>query len=240
MAKKDPAFLFYSDKFIAGVQTMNFEDRGKYITLLALMHQQGRLDYETICFLVGSVSVKLKSKFIIDENGFWYNETLEDEVDKRRKYSESRSENGSKGGRPRKEDKPYGLIYEKHMGNHTINKDISLIKSNKEGICQKMIYSFKNVFPEYYSDSNVDLPATLKIAQHIAKQKGWPESTITNGRMNDIILEWESIIEFTKDHSLYSSFAIQDLEKKWTGVIQAKSSIKAKTAKSKFDKNDFI
>jgi hypothetical protein len=51
---KDPAFLFYSSDFIVGTQTMNWEDRGKYITILALMHQQGRMDDETIRFLVGS------------------------------------------------------------------------------------------------------------------------------------------------------------------------------------------
>jgi hypothetical protein len=49
---KDPAFLFYSQDFIVGVQTMPFEDRGKYITILCQMHQQGRLDEETIRTLV--------------------------------------------------------------------------------------------------------------------------------------------------------------------------------------------
>ena len=65
---KDPAFLFYSQDFIVGVQTMDFEDRGKYITLLAQMHQQGRMDEKTIRFLVGSVSDNLKNKFAIDKN----------------------------------------------------------------------------------------------------------------------------------------------------------------------------
>jgi len=37
---KDPAYLFYSQDFYTGVATMNFEDRGKYISILCLMHQQ--------------------------------------------------------------------------------------------------------------------------------------------------------------------------------------------------------
>jgi len=103
---KDPAFLFYSSDFLTGVMVMSFEDRGKYITLLALMHQQGRMDEETIRLLVGSCSVKLISKFKKDENGFFYNERLELETEKRNKFTQSRKDNGFKGGRPTKKNKP--------------------------------------------------------------------------------------------------------------------------------------
>lgn len=99
---KDPAFLFYSQDWIVGCQTLSFEERGKYITILSQMHQQGRLTEETIRLLVGSVSVSVKSKFQVDEKGFWYNERLELEVEKRRNFTESRKRNGSKGGRPGK------------------------------------------------------------------------------------------------------------------------------------------
>lgn len=111
---KNPAFLFYSQDFIVGVQTLSFEDRGKYITLLCQMHQQGRLDEETICFLVGLPSVKLKAKFSIDEDGFWYNERLEEEVKKRNNFTESRRNNGLQGGRPKE---PIGKHMVNHMGN---------------------------------------------------------------------------------------------------------------------------
>ena len=106
---KDPAFLFYSQDWVVGTQTMSFEDRGKYITILAMMHQQGRFDEETIRLLVGSVSVKLRSKFDIDENGMWFNVKLEKEIEKRRQFTDSRRVNGSLGGRPKTEEKPSGL-----------------------------------------------------------------------------------------------------------------------------------
>ena len=107
---KDPAFLFYSQDFYTGVATLTIEDRGKYITLLCLMHQQGRMTEETIRFLVGSVSVNLKSKFRIDENGFWYNERLEIESEKRAKFTESRRNNGLAGGRPKSHKKAKKVI----------------------------------------------------------------------------------------------------------------------------------
>lgn len=117
---KDPAFLFYSQDFIVGVQTMNFEDRGKYITILSQMHQQGRMDEETIRFMVGSVSDKLRLKFKVDDNGLWYNERLESETEKRNHFTETRRQNGNLGGRPKKEKpigKPNGKPTDNHKGN---------------------------------------------------------------------------------------------------------------------------
>lgn len=145
---KDPAFLFYSDRFISGVQTMNFEDRGKYITILALMHQQGRMDEETIRFLVGNVSDKLKSKFKIDENGMWFNETLESESEKRRKFVESRVLNGSKGGRPKEINKPNAEPNEKLMVNLpvivNVIKDLNIILNTKYSEKSKKTISLIN------------------------------------------------------------------------------------------------
>lgn len=116
---KDPAFLFYSQDFYTGVATLTFEERGKYITILCLMHQQGRMSEETIWFLVGSVSDNLKAKFSIDENGLWYNKRLEEESEKRAKFTESRRNNGLSGGRPKK-TKPYAKPKQNHMQNHMV------------------------------------------------------------------------------------------------------------------------
>ena len=40
---KDPAILFYTGDFITGTLTMTDDQRGKYILLLCLQHQKGRL-----------------------------------------------------------------------------------------------------------------------------------------------------------------------------------------------------
>jgi uncharacterized phage protein (TIGR02220 family) len=131
---KDPAFLFYSQDFIVGTLTMTFEDKGKYITILSLMHQQGRLDEKTISLLVGSISDTLRNKFSIDENGFWFNDRLEQEIEKRTKFIESRINNGIKGGRPKKEHKPNGLASAKLIENENENvNDIISYLNNKTG-----------------------------------------------------------------------------------------------------------
>lgn len=118
---KDPAFLFYSQDFYTGVAVLNWEDRGKFISILCLMHQQGRMSEETIRFLVGSISDNLRSKFSIDEKGLWFNARLELEATKRNAFTESRRNNGEKGGRP-KTKKPKGKATQNHKVNHTDNR----------------------------------------------------------------------------------------------------------------------
>ncbi len=99
---KDPAFLFYSSDFLLGTLVMSFEDKGKYITLLSYMHHNGRINEDTIKLLVGEISDNLKLKFRIDEDGLWYNERLEEEMEKRRKFNSVCQNNGKLGGRPTK------------------------------------------------------------------------------------------------------------------------------------------
>lgn len=138
---KDPAFLFYSSDFLVGTITMDFEDRGKYITILCYMHQNGRVKEETIRLLVGFVSDNLKSKFGIDEDGLWYNNRLEAETEKRSRFIQSRLLNGQKGGRPPKievkKEKPLG--YPKH--NLPINENV--IKDVIEYLNIKAVKNFK-------------------------------------------------------------------------------------------------
>lgn len=134
---KDPAFLFYSKDFYTGVSTLSFEDRGKYISILCIMHQQGRLNEESIRLLVGSVSVKLKEKFLIASDGMWYNARLEEEIQKRNNFVDSRKKNGKMGGRPKPLAKPNGYPNAKPNGkpkdNLPVNGDVNENEINNKG-----------------------------------------------------------------------------------------------------------
>lgn len=118
---KDPAFLFYPSDFLTGTMAMPFEERGKYITLLCFQHQSGRMSEETIRFLVGSFSDMLRLKFSVDENGLFYNDRLEIEIEKRNSFLESRRNNGRLGGRPKNEEKPLGKPNGKPKTNLPVN-----------------------------------------------------------------------------------------------------------------------
>jgi hypothetical protein len=128
---KDPAFLFYSSDFLNGVADLTMEERGQFITLLCLQHQKGTLTDKTIRLSLGSVSVDVLSKFSKDKDGNFFNERLNEEIEKRIQFTESRRNNGSKGGRPKNNTKPLGLAKHNLMEdvNENENEDIIINKS---------------------------------------------------------------------------------------------------------------
>lgn len=75
---------------------MRNEQVGKYIKLLCMQHQQGHLREEDMLEMCGSYDERIFSKFVKDEQGLYYNERMEQEAEKRKKYSESRSNNRKK------------------------------------------------------------------------------------------------------------------------------------------------
>lgn len=147
---KDPAFLFYSSDFLNGVSDLTMEERGQYITLLCLQHQKGAISEKTIRLSVGSVSVDVLAKFEKDAAGNFFNERLVLEMEKRANFTESRRNNGVKGGRPKKERKPNGYPNGKPKQNHmedvneNVNEDI-----NRKGNEKKAHPEFKNCMGVY-------------------------------------------------------------------------------------------
>ena len=84
MAKnKDPAVMFYTADFLVGIQGLTMEERGQYITLLCLQHQQGHLSEKTMLLTVGNLSEDVKAKFLKDENGLYYQLRMDEETEKR-------------------------------------------------------------------------------------------------------------------------------------------------------------
>jgi len=112
---KDPAFLFYPADFLIGTYLMSYEDRGKYITILSIMHQQGSLSEKAITTLIGEFPDELRSKFKVDENGLLYNERLNAECNKRSKYTKGRLKN-------------LGVDMGSHMGDHIENRNRNINK----------------------------------------------------------------------------------------------------------------
>lgn len=75
---------------------MTNEEVGKYIRLLCLQHQKGHLREKDLLSICQQKSEEIFSKFIQDENGNYYNQRLEIEINKRNAYSESRRNNRNK------------------------------------------------------------------------------------------------------------------------------------------------
>lgn len=99
---KDPAVLFYTQDFLVGTMTMSYEQKGKYITLLCLQHQKGKLTLKDLQAILTDEDYEVAEKFIKDTDGFYYNEKLRYEAERRKSYSESRKRN----------------LMKKHMNSH--------------------------------------------------------------------------------------------------------------------------
>ena len=108
---KDPALLFYSGDFLVGTMTMTMEQKGKYITLLCLQHQQGFLTEEDMKEHLEDTDIKVFNKFDKSADGKYYNLRLREEAERRKTYSESRRNNRMKN---------ISKSYVKHMETGTV------------------------------------------------------------------------------------------------------------------------
>lgn len=115
---KDPAINWYFDNWAGGTKGMTRHQKGCYMDLLEAQFYLGPLSLEQVKNILGSDFNQwnfLSRKFETNQNGeLFFNERLEAEKEKRRRYSESRK-NG-KAGRKKSHD----LSHDNHMNNHTV------------------------------------------------------------------------------------------------------------------------
>ncbi len=103
--QKDPAFLMYPQKFISETMFLTMEERGIYITLLCAQHQHGHLTREMfykVCDGVEYDNIILLFKH--DDKGNFYNEFLENEMERRQNYSKRQAELANRRWNNKSED----------------------------------------------------------------------------------------------------------------------------------------
>jgi hypothetical protein len=118
---KDPAFLFYSGDFLVGTALFTEAETGQYIKLLCYMHQGGHISKEDMFNICPNISFKVLAKFKTDKDGLFYNERLDIEVEKRKKYSESRRSNRLKSNISKTHVPSYDVAMSTHMENGNEN-----------------------------------------------------------------------------------------------------------------------
>lgn len=125
---KDPAFLFYPGDYLGGTMGWDFSRHGMYLIMLIYQFNNGHFSLDNAISICGSSFDDIKVKFKLDENGLFFNERLDYEINKRSKYSESRRENIKK----RYEKSTYVehmnntcSTYDLHMENRNENENIN-------------------------------------------------------------------------------------------------------------------
>lgn len=156
---QDPAFLFYTNDFISGTQFFTDEEVGLYIRLLCAQHQHGRLSEKQVKIICKTLDTDVLQKFTKDTDGLYYNIRLENEIEKRKSYSESRS-NNRKGKvnqdvKPKKDKKNTSKTYVKHMENENEDENVYR-KFNHLSISLTEFEKLKNEFTQQKIDSVLD------------------------------------------------------------------------------------
>lgn len=100
----------------------------------------------------------------------------------------------------------YAIENETDLKDRGMGKDLPVVV--KLPIAPQMVQIFKNHFPDYPVDQENDFPACLTIAQKIAKVRGWPEASITNGKQGAVAAQWEKFSIFAAADDWYQTKSI--------------------------------
>lgn len=193
---KDPAVLFYTSDFLSGTITMDYEERGKYITLLCIQHQKGYLTEKDLKLILEDSDIEIFNKFKLAEDGYYYNIKMKECAAARKAYSESRS-NNRKGKTKdminisKSYDKDIINIsksYVKHMetgtGNEDLNKDLTVNK-NRSGNTKNIIDKALDILIDYNSEDKQVINAWAVIEDiggmdEVARIMEWDEDIKQN------------------------------------------------------------
>jgi uncharacterized protein YdaU (DUF1376 family) len=114
---KDPAVLLYTSDFLSGTFTMSDEQVGRYIRLLCLQHQKGKLTEKDMQSICKGYDSDVYEKFDLVD-GYYINKRMYEEAEKRSKFTESRRKNASA----------------KHMPNHMENENENINENRNRNV----------------------------------------------------------------------------------------------------------
>ena len=153
---KDPAFLFYPGDWLGGTLGMTFEEKGAYMEMLMVQFNRGHMESRMGTQVVGQVWERIKHKFKIDSDGLYFNERLEIEINKRKKFVSSRLNNINGKNTTSHMDNHM----ESHMDDHTtsrmedINRNRNRVKdTTKKGAKKKFVKPTLEDFTAYFIEN---------------------------------------------------------------------------------------
>ena len=197
---KDPAFLFYFQDFMYGTRRFTREERGIYIELIC---EQADSANGSICKrafeeILGGDHPRITEKFDLDDNGY-YNETLRDHLDKRRKYTNSRKNNmkGHNQHTKRSYERSYDQKMTSHMENVNENVNEDVIVKRK---CKK-----KEKYAEYVSMQKENYETLVeKYGEELTKKMIYVLDNYKGSTGKSYKDDYRAILSWVKDKVLES------------------------------------
>jgi hypothetical protein len=224
---KDPAFLFYTSDFLVGTITMTNEQVGKYIRLLCLQHQKGRLTEQDFDHFQAKNDNAILQKFI-SEDGSYYNERLYQESEKRKKHSEHQKMNAKKRWQCQTDAKPMpnvcdgnaiAMPLENENENENENRNVNVLKGGAGG--KMKVPAFEEVNTVFEEKGHPDQAEKFF---NYYEANGW---RVGRNPMKN----WKAAVNnWIKNQEIYAA------DKKRNGNAIAKNDYAAASAKYDFDR----
>ncbi|MDR2728065.1 MAG: YdaU family protein [Chitinispirillales bacterium] len=167
---KSPAVLIYTQDFLVGTMTMTNEQVGAYTRLLFLQHQKGRLSEKAMLAVCPDRDEIVFEKFVIDDDGNYYNERMEAETQKRKSHCQKQKEKVEK-----RWDNDTTVIPDEYPGGGD-TAALPLEKENdNENNCSFSSQEENKDKPKKKDDSCVEQPPDKKrpVVRHKHGEYGW-------------------------------------------------------------------
>jgi uncharacterized protein YdaU (DUF1376 family) len=215
---KDPAFLFYYQDFLVGTEFFSHEETGAYIKILCHLADKGKLtkkQVQSICKASAITDIVL-TKLKLDGDGFYFNERLAVEVEKRKNFTESRRINATK------------KAYAEHMEDENENKDENIIEDKKEnklfGFCRNTFinYTKESINPHYQFDGGEG----RALKQLIGKLKSVLKIRKPDYIETDLIQLFSGFIQNINDDWIQNHWSLKIINSKFNEITQRRNNKK--------------
>jgi uncharacterized protein YdaU (DUF1376 family) len=230
---KSPAFQLYVQDFLIGTMYLTAEEVGGYIRLLCHQWDKGFIpkDDKNLRKISGIKKSDLQNildKFSKCDDGNLRNNKMEEVRENRAQYIIQATENGKKGGRPKKakhnpnETEPLLNNNPKITSSTSSSTSSSIIQDFiPNGIVPEMLKIFLNHFPKYPQDKETDYSALLSIAFKIGDMIGYNKGNVLLEGRDKVMAQWANMVFFIKTSDWFKSKAINFLSRNFQGIIQA-------------------
>lgn len=266
MAENFPYFKFVASEWLTGdIVFEDFDVQGLFINICAVYWQRnGDLTIDDIKkrYKNPPQLAALTNGFISVTDGEISIKFLDEQLIAANHISKVNSENGAKGGRPKKTDQNRPLselnrpLSEKKQIRIRIKEEEEINKRKEENtgeispsggafwnLYEKMLGIFSIHFVGHFRDDAKDEPACNLIARNIEKVKGWDRGACMNGKMAEFLDYWGLMAEKASKHSWLGQQSLKDLSdrewQKWcVHMSNQEKGISSKDKKKKEEKQE--
>jgi hypothetical protein len=224
---KDPAFLFYYDRFLSGTFTMTDEQVGQYVRLMCIQANKGYITSADMLHICKTYDCIVSRKFDNISEDRFANAVLTEVVNERKAYTESRR-NNRKGKKTTSDEHMNNIseTLEEDMVNVIVDKDIIV---NESYLIPRMLAIFKSKNPSHFIDHKKDLPALGIIAKNSAKLLKKIYNPADELFVIDILTEYEKLINFTLQDEFFRNYSLEQIANHYQNIIQTRTNGRIKT-----------